>query len=410
MCPRETAGPSQASPLKETVGATSTRDDQPRSTTGTAVARPTKACVSCHSRKARCEIIDQPPCTGRRRGNRECIFEKGHPPPKKVTRVRNGARCVTCFRGHHRCEMVDGRPPCARCRGIGRECVPQAPSDTPRPAAVKPSLPPMTTGPKSAICTSCRKHKVRCEVTDNLACTECRTKHRKCVFEAPPVEPSGASFLMSELSELTPLHSSSRVSYQSDAGEADSSESDSSQSDSFDIKSEVSQSPVPLAQIPAPENHDNIASAANVVREQPDTTQPTQISRTELAISQPTASETRVSNYDGSIPPIGNAVNRLSDTAQPTHSPHADSTATTFGSEAFISTGFCSHASESGQTTVSALSQPREDILDLWDNCNFVRLGWLTSQEAVTYLDLYEFLGHVSIWFFSNSVSGSPSI
>jgi hypothetical protein len=215
---------------------------------------------------------------------------------------------------------------------------------------------------------------------------------------------------MSELSELTPLHSSPRVSYQSDAGEADSSESDSSQSDSFDIKSEVSQSPVPLAQIPAPENHDNIASAANVVSEQPDTTQPTQISRTELAISQPTASETRVSNYDGSIPPIGNAVNRLSDTAQPTHSPHADSTATTSGSEAFISTGFCSHSSESGQTTVSALSQPREDILDLWDNCNFVRLGWLTSQEAVTYLDLYEFLGHVSMWFFSNSFSGSPSI
>lgn len=45
--------------------------------------------------------------------------------------------------------------------------------------------------------------------------------------------------------------------------------------------------------------------------------------------------------------------------------------------------------SESGQVAVSALSQPSEEVLDLWDKCRFVRQGWFTAQEAVTYLDLY---------------------
>ena len=45
--------------------------------------------------------------------------------------------------------------------------------------------------------------------------------------------------------------------------------------------------------------------------------------------------------------------------------------------------------SESGLIPVSCLSRPSEEILDLWDKCRFVRQGWFTAQEAVTYLDLY---------------------
>jgi hypothetical protein len=51
--------------------------------------------------------------------------------------------------------------------------------------------------------------------------------------------------------------------------------------------------------------------------------------------------------------------------------------------------GVSSLVSESGLVAVSALSQPSEDVLDLWDKCRFVRQGWFTGQEAVTYLDLY---------------------
>lgn len=37
----------------------------------------------------------------------------------------------------------------------------------------------------------------------------------------------------------------------------------------------------------------------------------------------------------------------------------------------------------------AGLAQPREDILQLWESVRFVRQGWFTAREAVTYLDLY---------------------
>lgn len=44
---------------------------------------------------------------------------------------------------------------------------------------------------------------------------------------------------------------------------------------------------------------------------------------------------------------------------------------------------------ESGLFSVSCLSRADDDVLDWWDKCRFVRQGWFTAQEAVTYLDLY---------------------
>lgn len=38
---------------------------------------------------------------------------------------------------------------------------------------------------------------------------------------------------------------------------------------------------------------------------------------------------------------------------------------------------------------VSILSWPTDDVMDVWDKCRFVRQGWFTSQEAVTYIDLF---------------------
>ncbi|KAH6662950.1 hypothetical protein F5X68DRAFT_178076 [Plectosphaerella plurivora] len=39
--------------------------------------------------------------------------------------------------------------------------------------------------------------------------------------------------------------------------------------------------------------------------------------------------------------------------------------------------------------TITRLSQPEDPTLDLWDKCRFVRQGWFTAQEAVTYIDLF---------------------
>lgn len=38
--------------------------------------------------------------------------------------------------------------------------------------------------------------------------------------------------------------------------------------------------------------------------------------------------------------------------------------------------------------TITRLSRPDEITLDFWDKCRFVRQGWFTAQEAVTYIDL----------------------
>ncbi|GME39304.1 hypothetical protein GTA08_BOTSDO00187 [Neofusicoccum parvum] len=35
------------------------------------------------------------------------------------------------------------------------------------------------------------------------------------------------------------------------------------------------------------------------------------------------------------------------------------------------------------------LSEADEELLDLWKNCRFVRMGWFTAREAVTYVDLF---------------------
>ncbi|KAF6512935.1 hypothetical protein HZS61_007741 [Fusarium oxysporum f. sp. conglutinans] len=39
--------------------------------------------------------------------------------------------------------------------------------------------------------------------------------------------------------------------------------------------------------------------------------------------------------------------------------------------------------------TITTLSEPDDACLDMWDKCRFVRQGWFTAQEAVTYIDLF---------------------
>jgi hypothetical protein len=40
--------------------------------------------------------------------------------------------------------------------------------------------------------------------------------------------------------------------------------------------------------------------------------------------------------------------------------------------------------------SMSSLSEADDAVLDIWDKCRFVRQGWFTAQEAVTFIDLYD--------------------
>lgn len=36
-----------------------------------------------------------------------------------------------------------------------------------------------------------------------------------------------------------------------------------------------------------------------------------------------------------------------------------------------------------------AISRASKEVLDVWEACRFVKMGWFTSREAVTFIDLY---------------------
>lgn len=47
-----------------------------------------------------------------------------------------------------------------------------------------------------------------------------------------------------------------------------------------------------------------------------------------------------------------------------------------------------SHSSTGVGFVIISLSEPADEVLDIWDKFRFVRQGWITAQEAVTYIDL----------------------
>ncbi|KAJ5368338.1 uncharacterized protein N7496_008098 [Penicillium cataractarum] len=197
----------------------------------------------------------------------------------------------------------------------------------------------------------------------------------------------------------------------------------------------MSRSPMLINQIPASEHHANIDPIGHAVNGVSVATQPTKILHTESATMQPTTPEPELPRHDENRASNGLGVSERSNTARPTQIPPPESTTMqpsaleqemsenndnsdsssnvingtsatrqtqntrmepatiqppASGFEPFLSTSFGLHVSEFGQTIVSGLSRPSEEVLDLWwDNCNFVRDGWLTAQEAVTYLDLF---------------------
>jgi hypothetical protein len=145
----------------------------------------------------------------------------------------------------------------------------------------------------------------------------------------------------------------------------------------------------PSASEPESSLHDeNRASIGHGVNELSDTTRPTQLPPPQPVTTQPTASAPDISETNENVDSILNAASATQQTQNSRmKSPTIQSPGSGF--EPFLSTSLGLHASEFGQTIVSRLSQASEEVLDIWwDNCNFVRDGWLTAQEAVTYLDL----------------------
>lgn len=217
-------------------------------------------------------------------------------------------------------------------------------------------------------CDGCKSRKVRCVLGSKPPCAKCQREHRECVFQTQ---------------RKTRRHREAPKWAQRDSG---------------------------VAAIPDHHDFPEIGSASHLQdnygkfsatgapttqqQQQQPNPSPSVVSSTrrDSQAGDSTVSNDRVMTTFLTKP--SDALNVLFDAAQPR----------TPGSRAilerplerpketqvsFSSENFSNIISESGQVSVSQLSQPSEDILDLWDRFRFVRQGWFTAQEAVTYLDLY---------------------
>lgn len=199
-------------------------------------------------------------------------------------------------------------------------------------------------------CVGCRSRKVRCVLGNKPPCTKCVREHRECVFQntRKPGKHREAPRWTEEHRRPTTQAGQVNQDLTTRPAIADSVNLDDQRV--HEAAFEISQ--------PGPRNIDNDGQF----------------------LSHRVMSSILARPSD--------ALDVLFDAARSEHSPHREPGAprqkTGFQSVASQETS----GSKSGQISVSELSRPSEEVLDLWDRCRFVRQGWFTAQEAVTYLDL----------------------
>ncbi|KAL5336608.1 hypothetical protein BJX70DRAFT_409806 [Aspergillus crustosus] len=221
-------------------------------------------------------------------------------------------------------------------------------------------------------CLSCRARKVRCVLGSKPPCAKCSREHRECLFqrtekkgkrrEAPKWTRQGPN----SNADPDPSLPTPQQDGQSEDGEAGGSEeSESSRRDST-VDEERNGG--------ADGNHNHNSNPGVNGSEE------------ESPLTDPVMSTIFTRPSD--------ALDVLFDAARQVPLPGTGFSAP----DSFSAHGAGGNAvSESGQLAVSALSQPSDDVLDLWDKCRFVRQGWFTAQEAVTYIDLfYRYLAPLS--------------
>ena len=233
-------------------------------------------------------------------------------------------------------------------------------------------------------CDGCRSRKVRCVLGSKPPCAKCQREHRECVFRTQQHKTGRHR-------ELPKWAQSGGVGQ----------EEGSPEGESYD--DEVSPASQP------PSRYDNSSTVGKVVSNLPQQRQQQHQTQHEQGSQQSTltpggASSTRsdrqaddaVSNdrvMTTFLTRPSDALDVLFDAAQPRPSsqrqqPGPSQPGLLHAGISSIDT-IAGVVSEGGQVSVSHLSRPSEDVLDLWDRFRFVRQGWFTAQEAVTYLDLY---------------------
>ncbi|KAK0101082.1 hypothetical protein ONS95_012934 [Cadophora gregata] len=240
-------------------------------------------------------------------------------------------------------------------------------------------------------CANCRARKVKCIIGARPPCAKCQREHRECVFDDQK-----RSQKRSQKRRKPPVWS--------------------------DVEATSGQSPDGLPEDAGPQSRGDAASTNqeyNLPSKDPKTVGIAPVAaQYDVPIGRQATQPLTDKVIRAVVAKPGDALNLLFDASQPMeqHSNFnrrehglqnpesinddisiqrlADPT----GSRNNVYQNFELPASTPGLTpAVSTLSYPTDDVMDVWDKCRFVRQGWFTSQEAVTYIDLfYQNMAHWS--------------
>ena len=211
-------------------------------------------------------------------------------------------------------------------------------------------------------CLGCRSRKVRCVLDSKPPCAKCRREHRECVFQTDKKAGKHREVPWWARRESNPQDG--LVEEDRDRSNGQPSSDHCHQVSSGTVRGvQSSTSPQYTQHLQSSDRNDDPSLTNRVIS--------TILTRPSDALDV---------LFDAARP--GQPVS-VESSSSPQTRDHGLSTRSSRG-------GSSNAVSESGLVPVSCLSRPSDDVLDLWDKCRFVRQGWFTAQEAVTYLDLYE--------------------
>jgi hypothetical protein len=217
-------------------------------------------------------------------------------------------------------------------------------------------------------CLGCRSRKVKCVLGQGPPCAKCLREHRECQFQPQKRAarhrdaPKWATPQENAQQAISPVQNGGNRN-----SHAPSSDIESRSIPTTEIRSQA-ETEDPLLNPSSGESQFNVQPSA---------------SNSEVSLVSPMMSTIMARPSD--------ALGVLFEAAQSNASPPKTRTDTQVPqphASAPIYSMSLSNVSTSGLVSVPGLSQPSDDVLDLWDKCRFVRQGWFTAQEAVTYMDL----------------------
>ncbi|KAL0940240.1 uncharacterized protein CTRU02_203003 [Colletotrichum truncatum] len=218
-------------------------------------------------------------------------------------------------------------------------------------------------------CDSCRARKVRCIVGDNPPCAKCKREHRDCRFDRRPKTakhrdlPSWVGVKSASQSATSPTRQN-RV----DAGSSRPSTA------SPQVIGPPEQEDTPPEAITPSTASESYRTWAN------HSLQDSQLLSERVMSSFVTGSNDALDVLSDAANLLHNATVAPFSGQQPTQ-PSFPVRELPVAVPASMQTGCQTGVG----FTILSLSEPSDATLDVWDKCRFVRQGWFTSQEAVTF-------------------------